>query len=88
MLCYVILWSLDLSLEILDLGRMVTNILSNLKICRLQKLLYKLYPGVLASLSIARGETSAPVASTAATATAYPAFAAVTIVYLLQSTCL
>ena len=43
---------------------------------------------VLASLLIARGETSAPAASTAATATVYPAFAAVTTVYLLQSTCL
>ena len=43
---------------------------------------------VLASLLIARGETSAPAASTAATATVYPAFAAVTTVYLLQNTCL
>ena len=41
---------------------------------------------VLASLSIARGETSAT--ATAATGTVYPAFAAVTTVYLLQSTCL
>ena len=30
MLCYVILWLLDLSSEILDLGRMVTIILSYL----------------------------------------------------------
>ena len=37
--------------------------------------------GVFASLPIARSETSAPAASTsAATATAYPAFAAVTTV--------
>jgi len=40
--------------------------------------------GVFASLPIARGETSAPAASTAAataaTATAYPSFAAVTTV--------
>ena len=44
---------------------------------------------VLASLSIARGETSATAtAATAATATVYPAFAPVTTVYLLQSTCL
>ena len=36
--------------------------------------------GVFASLPIARSETSAPAASTAATATAYPSFAAVTTV--------
>ena len=43
---------------------------------------------VLASLLIARGETSATATATAATATVYLAFAAVTTVYLLQSTCL
>ena len=41
---------------------------------------------VLASLLIARSETSAT--ATGATATVYLAFAAVTTVYLLQSTCL
>ena len=61
--------------EILDLGRMVTNILSGLN-------MQLLYTGILASLT--RSETSATAASTAAataaTATAYPAFAAVTTV--------
>ena len=39
--------------------------------------------GVLASLSIARGETSVTATDTAATATVYPAFAAVTTLNLL-----
>ena len=68
-----------LHFEILDLGRMVTNILSGLNMHATETFVY----GYLGLINI-RCETCATAASTAAataaTATAYPAFAAVTTV--------
>ena len=40
MLCYVILWSLDISLEIVDLGTIVSNILSYLNMHATEAIVY------------------------------------------------